>query len=96
MSQANKISWVALCLNTGLNVLGLIAILICNIWRQGCDFLILYLYGILFLGPPLFLAALLMAPAGTYRVNAAPRWLLLFNLGIGALLLLICLRVALH
>ncbi len=93
MNQAKKLSWLAQCLNTGLNVLGISAVASYNVWKQGGDLLILYFYGILFLGPLLFLAAWLLAPPGTFRANAAPRWMLLFNLGIGVLLLAVMLGV---
>ena len=93
MIQARQLSWAALGLNTGLNVFGLCTVFSCNVWRQGCELIIVYCYGILFLGPPLFLMVFWLAPAGTFRANAAPRWLLLFNLGIGALLLALMLKV---
>lgn len=89
MIQAKRISWIAQCLNTGFNVFGIVTIFTYNVWRRGDDLLLFYLWSIQFLGPLLFVAAVFLAPAGTFRVNAAPRWMLLFNLGVGAVPLIL-------
>ena len=82
-----RVSRSAVRFTTGLNVVGGLAIFCCNVLRQGCELLYAWCYGTLFLGIPLLLLTLLLAPAGTFRAKTLARRLVWGNLAFWALLL---------
>jgi hypothetical protein len=66
MNQAERIGWGALYSNIGLNVAGILAIFISNVFRQAYGLAVLYLVSALFLGVPLFSITLFVAPVGAW------------------------------
>lgn len=99
MATLESLAWKALYLNLGLNLFGLLAIVVCNVLRVYCVAVVYYCSGALFLGPPLFVLTLWGAPPGTFRRPRLPQarryrnvfWL---NLGIVALIFLPALFLA--
>ena len=99
MATLESLARKALYLNLGLNLLGLLTIVVCNVGRMSCFALAYYLYGALFLGPPLFVLTIWGAPPGTFRRPRLPqarryRRLFWLNLGIVALIFLPALFLA--
>ncbi|UOQ69286.1 hypothetical protein [Hymenobacter volaticus] len=91
MANLAPFAWLALYLNLGLNLFGLLTIISCNILHWSCAAIAYYLYAALWLGVPLFILTLWGAPSGTFtrpRLAQARRYrrLFLLNLGIVALL----------
>jgi hypothetical protein len=91
MNQAERIGWGALYSNIGLNVAGILAIFISNVFWQAYGLAVLYLVSALFLGVPLFLITLFVVPVGAFRgqgplQSKRYRRLFLLNVGLVALL----------
>ncbi|MGI4737447.1 MAG: hypothetical protein ACRYG7_19960 [Janthinobacterium lividum] len=89
--KSTQLSWGALYSNIGLNGAGILTIFNCNVLHQGCEGLYLYFWAALFLGVPLFLITLFVAPTGAFRVQGPAsskryRRLFLLNLGLVALI----------
>jgi hypothetical protein len=89
--QRTRLSWGALYGCTALNGYGLIFIFSCNVFRLGCAALYLYVWGLFWVGIPLFLVTLLAAPAGVFRgpdqgESKRYRRLFLLNISVVALI----------
>jgi hypothetical protein len=90
-NQRMRLSWGALYGCTALNAYGLVFIFSCNVFRLGCGGLYLYVWGLLWIGIPLFLVTLLAALTGVFRASDQRgskryRRLFLLNAGVVALI----------
>lgn len=87
MNQAKQLSRSALWLITGLNAIGVLSILSCNVVRLGCEMLYAWYYATLYVSIPALVLAFFAAPAGTFQAKTLARRLLWGNVFFWALLL---------
>lgn len=89
--KSTGFGWSALYSNLGLNVAGLLIIFNCNVRRQGCEGVVLYLGAALLAGLPLFVVTLAAAPVGAFRAlgtSSSRRYRRLFFLNLGLVALI--------
>ena len=73
MSARESFAWKALYTTLGMNSVGLLTIVGCNVLHWYCFGVVYYLSGALFLGVPLFILTLWGAPVGTFTHPRPPR-----------------------
>jgi len=89
MTTSQRVGLWLVTANLVLNVLGLISIVACNLPTRYCEPFLLYASAVLFVGLPLFVATIVLAPAGTFafrQPGSRYRRLFLLNLGLVVLI----------
>ncbi len=89
MTTSQRIGLWLVAGNLVFNVLGFISIVVCNLPARYCGPCLLYASAALFVGVPLFIATIGLAPPGTFafrQPGSRYRRLFLLNLGLAALI----------